>query len=586
MKRLLIVLVLLMMLGGLAMAQDEGNGVFIPIGGGYTDTYPEFVRAVMARMDEGDTSIYLLILPLAYSTDPNQLSAEDLISHSQTSEVRRRQLEEACGEVAGETKNCLILVAPIYTRELAQSASIAEYFTEDLDGVYFLGGDQTTAMQVVMNTALEDALARAYAAGVVMGGNSAGMAIQSKAMIAGYHEGFDENSGFAEGAVDIWNSPEQRGLSFGVDNVLLEQHFFEFVRLPRLVNAVVQADVPHIAIGMDGYTGAYLEGGFLYNVFGLYTGIVLDAQSLNAVASANYEGGSLSVRNILVHMLAPSNYSYDTNTAEYSLAPTVSSIDRSATSLAYAGIGKLILAGDAAAILATNTIQLEGSTVILAINFADTVSAQAAIDGINLQVSGEISVSREIVGEVINSDLSSAQTIIVTSQDLSSFNPAVLAPVLDALGQGKTVLLDNAAAAALGLYYSAHGETRESTEENPFAREEDVEGALLLGNTVVREGLGIVNFKIEPRVISDARFGRMFALAYHSPSVLTIGLPDNAALELTSSGVRVLSATSIITLDLSAAILAQGTNGGFLWANGLLDTFANGESLNFASVGE
>jgi cyanophycinase-like exopeptidase len=586
MKRLLIGLMLLFALGGLTMAQDEGNGVFLPIGGGYTDTYPEFVRAVMARMGEGDNSIYLLVLPLAYSTDANQLSAEDLLSHSQSSEVRRRQLEEACQEVAGEAKTCLVVVAPIYTRELAQSPSVAEYFSEDLDGIYFLGGDQTTAMQVVMNTALEDALATAYAAGVVMGGNSAGMAIQSKAMIAGYHEGFDENSGFAEGAVDIWNSPERRGLSFGVDNVLLEQHFFEFVRLPRLVNAVVQADVPHIAIGLDGYTGAYLEGGFLYNLFGLYTGIVLDAQSLNAVASATYNGGSLSVRNVLVHMLAPSNYSYDTNTAQYSLAPTITSIDRSATSLAYTGAGKLILAGDAAAILATNTIQVEGSTVILAMNFADAVSAQAAIDGINLHLSGDISVSREIVGEAINSDLSSAQTIIVTSQDLSSFNPAVLAPVLEALEQGKTVLLDNAAAAVLGPHYSAHGETRESTEESPFAREEDVQGALLVGNTVIHQGLGIVNFKIEPRVISDARFGRMFALAYHSPSVMTIVLPDNAALELTSSGVRVLGATSIVTLDLSAASLGQGTNGGLLWANGLLDTFANGEVVSFASVGQ
>jgi hypothetical protein len=224
--------------------------------------------------------------------------------------------------------------------------------------------------------------------------------------------------------------------------------------------------------------------------------------------------------------------------------------------------------------------------VILAINFADAVSAQAAIDGINLHLSGDISVNREIVGEAINSDLSSAQTIIVTSQDLSSFNPVVLVPVLEALQEGKTVLLDNAAAAVLGLSYSAHGATREATEESPFAREEDVEGALLVGNTVIRQGLGIVNFKIEPRVISDARFGRMFALAYHSPSILTIGLPDNAALELTSGGVRVLGANSIVSLDLSAATLAQGKTGGFLWANGLLDTFANGEVVSFASGGQ
>jgi cyanophycinase-like exopeptidase len=109
---------------------------------------------------------------------------------------------------------------------------------------------------------------------------------------------------------------------------------------------------------------------------------------------------------------------------------------------------------------------------------------------------------------------------------------------------------------------------------------------LIVGNTTINEGLGLVNAMIEPQVISDARFGRMFALAYQNPTFLAIGLPDNAALQFDGAAVTVLGANSVVTLDLSAATLAEGENGGFIWANGLLDTFANGEIVSFASVGE
>jgi cyanophycinase len=580
MKRL-VLLLLLMMLGSIVFAQEDDAPLFIPIGGGYTDTYPGFLEAVMSKMDEGDDLLYIVVMPLAYSTDPSQLSADDLILNSRDSERRRRQLEDACREVAGEAVTCQVVVAPIYTTELAESEIALDYFDEDLDGIYFLGGDQTTAMQVVINTPLEEALATAFAEGVVMGGNSAGLAVQSRAMIAGYNEGFDENNGFAEGAVDVWNSDEARGLSFGVENVLLEQHFFEFVRLPRLINAVVQADLPHLAIGMDGYTGAYLQNGVLSNVFGLYTGIVLDAESLGAVESANYSGGSLSVRNIVVHMLAPGDFSYDTNTMQHSLVPTLTTVDRSATTLAYTGSGRLILAGNAATLLATDTLPLEGSTVVLAVNYPEG-EAQAAIDAISAELSGE--VTSEIVADAISSDLSSFQNIIVTGADLSSFDPAILVPVVEAMDEGKTVILSNAAAAVAGASYSAHGATREATDENPYATEEDVQGALVVSNTTIAEGLGLVGAAIEPQVISDARFGRMFALAYANPSLVAVGLPDDAGLVFSSEGVTVVGANSVVTLDLSAATLAEGENGGFVWANGLLDTFANGETVSFASA--
>jgi hypothetical protein len=61
-----------------------------------------------------------------------------------------------------------------------------------------------------------------------------------------------------------------------------------------------------------------------------------------------------------------------------------------------------------------------------------------------------------------------------------------------------------------------------------------------------------------------------------------VGLPDNAALEITSSSALVLGSKGVITLDFSAAALAYGTNQSMVVANGLLDVFAPGESLTFA----
>jgi len=582
MKRFALLMMLFVWVMGATFAQDdaEKTPLFIPVGGGYTDTYPGFVEAVMTNMDADDDFLYIVVMPLAYSYDAAFLSADDLILNSRDSERRRRQLEEACAEVAGEAIECRVVVAPIYTTEAANSEYVLDYFDEDLDGIYFLGGDQTTAMQVAANTALEQALADAYAAGVVMGGNSAGLAIQAKTMIAGYTGDLDENSGFAQGAVDLWNTDEQRGLSFGVENVLLEQHFFEFVRLPRLVNAVVQADVPHVAVGVDGYTGAYLQNGVVDRLFGLYTAIVLDAQTLGAVDSANYENGTLSVRNMLVHMLAPGAFSYDTNTFQHSLAPTLTAAERN-IDFAYSAAGTLILAGNAPLMMAAEGLTVQGDAVVLAVNYPDAETAQAAADEIASQVIGEATV--EIVNDAISTDLSAAELIIVRGYDLSTFDPSVLAPVVEALNNGAMVIADNAAAAVFGTTYSAHGPTREATDDNPYAEEEDVQGALIKGNTVFGEGLGVVNAMIEPRVITDARFGRMFALAYNAPSVLAIGLADESGLAFSAEGVTVLGTNSVLTLDLSAATLAEGENGGFVWANGLLDTFAQGESLSFTA---
>ena len=135
--------------------------------------------------------------------------------------------------------------------------------TPGLDGIYILGGDQVVAMQVVANTPLEAALADAYAAGAVTGGNSAGAAVESADMIAGYTGNNGPEQGFEQGAVDLWlydgPTDDTRGLVYGLQGVLLDQHVLQRGRIARLIAASKIAG--EVGIGCDADTAATIEGG-------------------------------------------------------------------------------------------------------------------------------------------------------------------------------------------------------------------------------------------------------------------------------------------------------------------------------------
>ena len=94
-------------------------------------------------------------------------------------------------------------------------------------------------MKVVVNTPFEERMAAAFNLGAVIGGNSAGAAVQSRNMINGYVGNFGPENGFQQGTVDLWlyNGPtdDSRGLSFGIANVIFEQQRREQRDRPALV---------------------------------------------------------------------------------------------------------------------------------------------------------------------------------------------------------------------------------------------------------------------------------------------------------------------------------------------------------------
>jgi len=444
-----------------------------------------------------------------------------------------------------------------------------------------MGGDQVIAMQITAGTVLENALAEAFARGVVMGGNSAGLAVESRVMIAGYGgDAFGPENAFAHGAVDVWSGADdaalERGLDFGVTDALLEQHFWERARIARLLNAVVQPGAPRVGIGVDSFTGALIRDNTLLEApFGLYTGAIVDAETLGAAQTATFENdaGVLSVRNVLLHTFAPGTYSYDLTTRQPSTAAALTSIARTFDGLTLPeGAGTLVLYGNFADSIDMTGIDLGSTAAILtgfatleALNAVNDLYANSMVDVITLGDDGMVQ------------DLTPYDTIIVHASDPSIIDIETLrAPLQDAWLSGKTLVLDNAAAAIIGQQYTAMPPTPYDSEDDLLI-EAATQGVLLQDGVTLSEGLGFLPVTIETRVMADNRWGRLIALAYANPNLLAVGIPDGATLIISSEGARVDGTNAVITLDLRSATLGLGENNGYIITNGLLDVFAPGD---------
>jgi cyanophycinase-like exopeptidase len=567
-------------------AQDDAPtpGTWVPVGGGYT-TLHGFVEAALPYWETLDTDrFYALMLPMSFTYDPATLTTTDLLDNSWFIDRRRWQLEEACRDVMEENSldaDCRVVAPPIYTREAAEDELALDFFADDLAAVYFPGGDQVFAMQITAGTPLETTLAEAFERGVVMGGNSAGLAMQAVNMIAGYGEEYDENTALQEGAVVLWNNADgdERGLSFGVENVLLEQHLWEFVRTPRLLNYLALADSPDVAIGVDGYTAGILRDETTFGeIFGDYSAAVFDAATLGAADNANFDyvnfdgNAILSMHNVLVHVLPPGDFSYDIPSRAPSQADLLTEVDRSFDLSLPDSAGMLLLGGADARSLHENLADASIAIVVTGYPEDELQAVAESFEGYYVIPLGE--------GDSLDGQLDNIQFISVYAGDQTLLNPEQLAPVRDAWLNGANVSLMGAAAALAGPEFAANPPVDYDNDESDVLEAHD-QGSFILGNTNIQPGLGLIKANVEPSLIDNNRFGRLFALAYNNPAVLAVGIPSDASVQFNSDGVfvPVHSGNGVFVLDLSQAALDLGENDAFAFANGLLDVFAPGETL-------
>lgn len=577
----------LLLIGVPLMAQSL-EPLFLPIGGGYADTFPGLLAAAIQR--DGDGRLNIVLLPATYASNAVMISDEERAQNLHDATIRRTQLQAACDEWAAGLP-CEVTLAPVFTRADAHDQANIALFNEDakLDVIFILGGDQMIAMQALANTPLEIALAAAYRRGVIVAGTSAGLSVQSRVMIAGYSdEGLTPADGLKANAVNLWQTEVRRGLSFGVQDAILEQHFWERSRLPRLLNALAQPGAPPVGVGVDGATGIRLRGGtLLEQPFGLYTVGIFDAATFGGAANASFGSGTLSLRPVLFHTLAPGNFTYDLETRTHSLAAPPTTADRRFDSLTLpAGAGALLLAGDLSGALADHAalaqfVELSGGAeaniLVVLRGYASQAEAEAAANAYAaaLGVPGVTAVWQRPADE-FPAALDTFTGILVTSAEMACPVPATLGAIGDAWRAGTPLLLDNAAAAAAGTWFS-----RPPVLPNSDDAAEIIAMSSLLQGTVDRcPGLGLLDVMVEPRIANDNRWGRLVSLAYAQPDQLAFGLNAGAALVITADGAAVLGDGGTFMFDLRAATLALGDNGGYVIANGWLDVLAAGDTIN------
>ncbi len=571
------------------MAQNPASTVLIPMGGGYSDLYNGMMQTLVKNSRNGQVNI--LILPTTYTSNPISITPGERQTNLTDAERRRFEAEEACKRAAPTGVSCSAVIAPVFTRADAADPATLSLFTDTLSAIFILGGNQTMAMQAIIGTPLEKRLEELYQNGVIVTGTSAGCGMQSYAMLGGYEVNFSAGNALYFGAADLWKEPDRHGLTFGLRSAILDQHFFQRSRFARLVNAINLPGAPRIGIGVDGYTGLHIRNDrLLGELFGLYGVAVLDAETYHAADGARYvplEGATnvyiLSTRNLLVHLLAQGDNTYDLATRQHSLAAPLARIERDYAALDLPpGAGMLVLSGylgrdpTGSPILARFVAASSAEKIlIVAAGFKSGRSAQTNAE--------TVARALDIPTEILTLDADSAPLVIpdgiagviLIGQDASRINPAALAPLKEAWLGGMPLLADNAAAAVLGAYYSNH----EPTPSDADLAEIATQKSFIQGITTVRPGLALLDVIAEPRLLDDNRWGRLFSVLHAQPAVIGIGLNDNTALEIAPGGVTALGDDGVFIFDLRNASIDLGSNKGLVIANALMDVFAPGESV-------
>jgi cyanophycinase len=127
------------------------------------------------------------------------------------------------------------------TREAASQEEFLKPFRE-ATGVWLSGGDQTRLTKMYLGTPVEKELQALLSRGGVIGGTSAGTAVQSEIMIEGGQTKPETSAGFG------W-----------LKGFVADQHFFKRSRLNRLM-LVLQDNPKFVGLGIDEGTAAVVSG--------------------------------------------------------------------------------------------------------------------------------------------------------------------------------------------------------------------------------------------------------------------------------------------------------------------------------------
>ncbi len=165
---------------------------------------------------------------------------------------------------------------------------------DDAAALWFSGGSQVRLMAQLEEAGLLKAIRARHAAGVVVGGTSAGAAAMGLDMLTGKARLDALQRGATERAAGLGLWPE----------ALVDQHFHRRRRFNRLLSAVLD-DPRRVGIGIDERTAVIVRGSIL-EVLGASSVLVIDAREAE-IPSANRGDDTepCAARNVSVSVLRP-----------------------------------------------------------------------------------------------------------------------------------------------------------------------------------------------------------------------------------------------------------------------------------------
>lgn len=540
-------------------------GILIPAGSATSETYAAL--ASLAVEQAAGPEVRILIVPAPLAVDGAGQTEKDRADRFEALDQHRMQLEGACRKAAGLGATCTVSLAPVFDLADAGDPGLEALFLPDLAAILLFGDPPgRVGLADLRGTFLEAALDRAYRQGIPIAASGAAGSLLARPVVAGLRPDFSAAQALDFGAAAV----EPRGLAFGLSGAYIEPAAAFDGEIGLLLNTLALSEGPHLGIALAPATGLQVKDAVrLERVFGRAGVTVLDAATYHSADTVQYHGpgNTLSLRNVLVHQLAPGDFTFELDQRRHSLAAPAELAARSFAGLAAPrGAGPLLLSvvtNPFDSPVLTRFVNLSGGTrAKIAIVAAGYPSSKAAIQaaapyaaalGDSLGVETDTLVATGTDGpplalpEGVTGLLLLAGDLQVTAQD-------GLAPLKGAWLAGLPLLVDGPAVALAGAFYS-------------FPQQ------------AAQPGLGLLPANIEPHALQPTGWERLFRLAYAQPGLPAIGLPGLAALEFDSNGGTAIGQGPVLLLDLRTAQLAQGTNGAAVIANGLLDVFAPGEFL-------
>lgn len=586
-----------------AQAADPAPTEMTPIGGGYVlDTLQGFARAA-ANGASGPT-VDLVVVPSSYGDAP-----EDRAENLELAQERTDQIDAACDAVVTSPfTGCTAVLAPLLNRADADDPANSAMITEQIDGIYILGGDQGLAMSILADSPAEDRMEAAFTRGAAVGGTSAGAAVESRDMINGYVGDLGPWDGLKQGSSLMWwgdDGDRERGLRFGSDRVIYDQHFHQRGRFGRLLSTLASSDERYdgeskIGVGIDYATGVHNLGDTtLSGVFGASSVSVLDLETLDSPIDWVGPDRLLSTRNVVTHLLTPDRTGAATSYDLASRSLTVGTSDVrapkpgrwNAPTMPRAK-GTVYLGGDVVDQGSTTVLEqvvadakaesrASGTSRILVIALTPGEAAAAQDYAQALRDAGwSGTVETTAFGASRLPDLRGVTASVVVGEDPTKLGPALADRAFSrfltlAVTTSPVVLADRHAAAIMGDWWSPKADP---TDDN---YEDEAIANFRIGDGQWQRGLGLLDANVVPTLTYDYRWGKLFDLGQHHSRSLAIGLGEDTALRLTRRGdAQSVGAGSTVVLDPKHASWWTGPNGAIGASNALLNTFGPGETVS------